>query len=67
MLNDHPIFVVMAVAVLAPLLAEIPIGVLIGAALLSLLLYPTLTGVLLSRTAPSDQILSVPPLLKEET
>lgn len=37
-LNDHPIFVVMAVAVAAPLLAEIPIGARIPIAVLEVLL-----------------------------
>src|SRR5262245_46483649 len=40
---------------------------LIGAALLSLLLYPTLAGVLLSRTPPAGKILPVPPLPKEKS
>ena len=37
-LSDHPIFVVMAVAVAAPLLAEIPIGLRVPVVVLEVLL-----------------------------
>jgi len=40
---------------------------LVGAALLSMLLYPTLAGVLLSKTAPAGKTLPVPPLTREGT
>lgn len=38
MLSDHPVFVVMAVAVVAPLLAEIPIGLRVPVVVLEVLL-----------------------------
>src|SRR4030095_6020155 len=38
MLNDHPVFVVMAVAVVAPLLAEIPVGLRVPGVVLEVLL-----------------------------
>jgi len=50
MLNDHPVFVVMAVAVIAPLLAEIPIGlrvpVVVLEVLLGILIGPQMLGLI---------------------
>ena len=47
MFDHHPVFVVMTMALLAPLLAQ----AMVGAAMLSLLVYPTLMNMLLSKAA----------------
>jgi hypothetical protein len=57
-MNSHPILPVLAIAVAAPLLAEITVrpeiaAALVGAGMLSVLLFPTFAGVLLSRIAQS--------------
>jgi hypothetical protein len=55
-MNSHPVLIVLAIAVAAPLLAEITVrpeiaAALVGAGMLSVLLFPTFAGVLLSRIA----------------
>jgi hypothetical protein len=57
-MNSHPVLIVLVIAVAAPLLAEIPVrpkiaAALVGAGMLSVLLFPTFAGVLRSRIARS--------------